>query len=73
MKAGIGREGEGSTRKTRPPPARPPTRPEEAPAVVACWFVLANRAWRVGVRSVRRAAARVAILEANILRDIESF
>jgi hypothetical protein len=27
----------------------------------------------VGVRSVRRAAARVAILEANILRDIESF
>ena len=65
--------GKGSTKKTRPPPARPPTRSEEAPAAVACWFVLANRAWRVGVRIVRRAAARVAILEANIVKEIERF
>jgi hypothetical protein len=73
MRAEIGREGGGSTKKTRPPPARPPTRPEDPPAAAACWFVLANRTWRVGVRSVRRAAARVAILEANIVKEIESF
>jgi hypothetical protein len=59
--------GEGSTKKTRPPPARPPTRPEEPPATVAaCWFVLANLTRRVGERSVRCAA----VLEANILGGI---
>jgi transposase InsO family protein len=70
MRAGL-RLGEDGTRKTRPPPARPPTRPEEPPATVAaCWFVLANLTRRVGERSVRRAAARVAVLDANILRGI---
>lgn len=48
-------------------------RPEEPPAAAACWFVLASRIWRVGVRSVRRVAARAAVLEASIVKEIEDF
>jgi hypothetical protein len=41
--------------KTRAPPAIPPTRPDEAPAVAACVLVLANRV----CRSLKRNEARL--------------
>lgn len=57
---------------TKAPPAIPPTSPEEPPAAAACWFVDAYLNWLVfcAGRVVRRvrAAALVAVLEANIVR-----
>jgi len=56
------------TKKTRPPPASPPTRPEEAPVAAACWFVVAKRTCRAAFRGRNwRAVARAAVLEAIIL------